>query len=331
MGMDNLQSLLGIELPILQGAMGNLSSSRLAAAVCEAGGLGVIGVGTMPLEEIRRRIAQVRALTKHSNRLGLNLPIQVHPDPAGVLRLAQQEGIQTITLSAGNPQPYIAQLQAWGIKALVMVSTLAQAQKAEAAGANGLIVSGIEAAGMLSPQASPLLSILPLVTSQVSIPVIAAGGISDGRGLAAALILGASGVQLGTRLVATEEMEAHSNYKEALCKASDPEETLVVGIKWGSPRRLLKTVYAQRLLEQEQQQRDEQQQQGEQQLLHREKWLEWVSEEQHLRGALHGDLAEGMTLAGTSVGLIKEIQPVQVIFRNMLAGAQQVIPHLFQK
>ena len=235
--MKTIYNLLDIQWPIIQGGMGNISNAPLTSAISEAGGLGTIGVGTRTPEEVQEIILEVKEKT--NKPFALNIPITVTNYLKEMLDLAITHQIPVVSLSAGNPGPYIPFLHEHGIKVIVVVASVKHAQKAEKAGADLLVAEGYEAAGINSDLEITTFSLIPQIANAVSIPVVAAGGIADGRGLAAALALGASGVQMGIRFIATQEAPMHASYKQMLVDASDTE-TVIFGRTVGKVRRILK-------------------------------------------------------------------------------------------
>lgn len=314
-----LLKLLKLQRPIIQGGMGNISPVELCVAVSKAGGLGQIGAGTLALEELSLKIKQVQKQLGHDTPFGLNIPLMVHPQVEDVVNLALREQIPIVTLSAGNPKPWIPILKEHGIKVMVVVAAVEQAQKAEQAGADTVIGEGFEAAGKNSPKELTTFALLPQLRQSLSIPIIAAGGIGDGHGLLAAFALGASGVQLGTRLIATQEAVVHELYKQALLEAKD-EDTIVLGRRNGFVTRLLNTPYSRKLFKLEQEGASlEQLQQA-------------LDEHSHERGALQGLLTEGHVNAGQISGLIQSIPTVKDLFEEMELTARQrleMLRHLF--
>ncbi|MGG3923527.1 nitronate monooxygenase [Geobacillus thermodenitrificans] len=305
--MNDVCRLLGLRYPIIQGGMGNISNAELASAVSEAGGLGTIGVGTMPPDEVETLIVETKHRT--SRPFAVNIPLQVTPHAAEMAELVIKHQVPVVSLSAGNPAPWIPQFAAHGIKVMVVTASVNQAKKAEAAGADIVVAEGYEAAGINSPLELTTMTLIPQIVSAVRIPVIAAGGIGDGRGLLAAMALGAQGVQLGTRLVATKEAPFHEAYKQELIKAKD-NETVIVGRSVGRVRRIMRTPYAQKLLEYERQ--------G----MLPEQFQEYTSEERHRRGALSGDFQEGFINAGQIAGLIDDVPTVAELFEQMMTEAK---------
>ncbi|WP_210363939.1 nitronate monooxygenase [Bacillus sp. REN3] len=306
--MNGITSILGIKYPIIQGGMGNISNAELTAAVSEAGGLGTIGAGTMAVEEVEKIIVETKARTKKP--FSVNVALSVSPDAIGILKLAVKHGVPVVTLSAGNPAPFIPQLHEAGVKVIAVVASVKQAKKAEAAGADVLVAEGYEAAGINSNLETTTLALIPQIISHVSIPVAAAGGIGDGKGLAAMLALGASGVQMGTRFIATREAPFHEVYKQKLLQASD-HGTVVVGRSVGRIRRLLNTRYAEKLLA------------AEKQGITLDEFAELTSEDLHRKGALEGSEDKGFMNGGQISGLIADVPSVQELLERMVQEAEE--------
>jgi len=300
--------MLQIKYPIIQGGMGNISNAQLTAAVSEAGGLGTIGCGTMTPNEVEEIIVETKRLTKKN--FAINIAITVSPYTEELINLVIKHNITTVSLSAGNPIPYIPQLQAHGVKVLVLVASVKHAVKAEAAGADIVVAEGFEAAGINSNLELTTFTLIPQIVKHVSLPVIAAGGIGDGKGLAAALMLGASGVQIGTRLIATKDAPFHDTYKQRLVAASDTE-TLLIGRSVGRLRRILKTPYAVKL------------ETIEKSGMTLGKYGEMTSEEQHVIGAIEGDMENGFINSGQIAGLIGDIPTVKELVDRMMGEAEK--------
>ena len=299
--------MLQIDFPIIQGGMGNISNAQLTAAVSEAGGLGTIGCGTMTPEEVEEIIVETKKLT--DKNFAINIAINVSPYVKELINLVSKHNIAVVSLSAGNPAPYIPELHKQGVIVIALVASVKHAQKAEAAGADILVAEGFEAAGINSTLELTTFTLIPQIVKNVKVPVIAAGGIGDGKGLAAALMLGASGVQIGTRLIATKEAPFHDTYKQNLVKASDTE-TLLIGRSVGRLRRVLKTPYALKLNELEKS--------G----ITIEQYGEMTSEKQHVKGAIEGDMENGFINSGQIAGLIENIPTVKDLLNSMMEEAE---------
>ena len=307
--MSRVCTSLQIEIPIIQGGMGNISHAELTAAVSNAGGLGTIGCGTMSPIEVKRLIEATRRLT--SRPFALNIAIRVSPYTEDLITLAIEEQIPVVSLSAGNPAPFLGRLQEAGIRTIGVVASVKQAVKAERAGIDLLVAEGVEAAGINSPLELTTMTLIPQITDQVTIPVLAAGGIGDGRGLAAAWMLGAEGVQLGTRLIATQESCVHPQYKDHLVQADDLE-TRIIGREVGQVRRVLNGAYVDGLRP-----------------ASLAEFQEKTNESFHIKGALEGDETAGYVNAGLVSGLIEDIPTVQTLFDRMMDEAQERIARPF--
>ncbi len=307
---NKLCEKLQIRFPIFQGGMGNISSSELTAAISEAGGLGTLGVGTMPPEEAEQKIAAVKELT--DKPFAVNIPLKVTPYLKEMLTLAIQYDVPVLSLSAGNPAPYIPRLKEKGIKIIAVSSTVRQALKAEAGGADVIVAEGFEAAGINSPKELTTLTLIPQIVKAVSIPVVAAGGIADGKGLAAMLALGAAGVQMGTRFITVKEAPFHANYKNTVLEA-DELRTVIVGRSAGKVRRLLRTPYAEKLLE------------FEKNGISPEEFDRHTSEKQHCLGALGGDLENGFINGGQIAGYIEDEPTAAELLESMMEEAKQTL------
>ncbi len=304
--MKYVCDMLQIDIPIFQGGMGNISNAQLTSAVSEAGGLGTIGCGTMTPTQVEEIIIQTKKRT--SRNFALNIAINVSPYTDELIQLIIKHKIPIVSLSAGNPVPYIAKLHEHDIKVIVLVASVKHAQKAEANGADILVAEGFEAAGINSNLELTTFTLIPQIVKSVKVPVIAAGGIGDGKGLAAALMLGAAGVQIGTRLIATQDAPFHDHYKNSLVNASDTETT-IIGRSFGQLRRILKTPYSTKL--------DELEQAG----LSVEQYRELTSELNHVKGAIEGDLENGFINSGQIAGLINHIPTVEELFESMMKEA----------
>lgn len=313
--MHRLTKILNIEYPILQGGMGNISNAPLTAAVSEAGGLGTIGVGTMTPNEVEQIIIETKALT--NKPFAINIPITVTPYLKEMLMLLIKYGIPIVSLSAGNPAPFIEKLHEHQIKVIAVVASVKHALKAEAAGVDVVVAEGYEAAGINSPFETTTLTLIPQIVDAVNIPVVAAGGIADGRGLAAMLSLGASGVQMGTRFIATQEAPFHPNYKGRLISADDTS-TVIVGRSVGKIRRLLQASYTDKLLN------------AEQNGITNKEYLNLTSEELHKRGAIEGNEQEGFMNAGQIAGLIKNTPTVKELLVEMMEDAKKQLQQTIQ-
>ncbi|WP_255366249.1 nitronate monooxygenase family protein [Exiguobacterium sp. KRL4] len=308
--MSRLCTKLQIDVPIIQGGMGNISHAELTAAVSNAGGLGTIGCGTMTPAEVKRLIEATRRLT--SRPFALNIAIRVSPHAEQLIELAIEERISVVSLSAGNPAPFLSKLREAGIQTIGVVASVKQAIKAEQAGVDVLVAEGVEAAGINSPLELTTMTLIPQIMDHVTIPVLAAGGIGDGRGLAAAWMLGAEGVQLGTRLIATQESRVHEHYKRHLVQADDLE-TRIIGREVGQVRRVLNGPYVAAL-----------------QPTSLAAFQEQTNESFHIKGALEGDETEGYVNAGLVSGLIDDVPTVAELFNRMMDDAFGRIERMYR-
>ena len=294
--MNRITSLLGIRYPIIQGGMVWCSGWRLASAVSNAGGLGLIASGGFDAERIREEIKKCRALT--DKPFGVNLML-MNPDVDNIAKMLVEEKVDVITTGAGSPEKYVADWKAVGTKVIPVVSGVALAKRMERMGVDALIAEGGESGGHVGE----MTTLVPMVVDAVNIPVIAAGGIADGRGMVAAFALGAIGVQIGTVLLASEECPIHINYKEAVIKAKD-NGTAVTGRSSGAPVRGIKNQMAREYLKMEGKgvPREE---------------LEQLTLGSLRKAVLDGDTKNGSLMAGQVCGLVKEIKPVAEILKGL--------------
>ncbi|WP_114571445.1 NAD(P)H-dependent flavin oxidoreductase [Exiguobacterium flavidum] len=308
--MKDICQRLGIRLPIIQGGMGNISNAPLTAAVSNAGGLGTIGCGTMTPGEVDRLITETRRLTDQP--FALNIALTVSPYTEELIELAISREIPVVSLSAGNPAPYVERLHAAACQVIALVASVKHALKAEAAGVDYLVAEGFEAAGINSNLELTTFTLIPQITDRVSIPVFAAGGIGDGRGLAAAFLLGAAGVQLGTRLIATAEADVHINYKQHLLQ-SDDGGTRIIGRSVGRVRRVLDGPYVEQVIE------------AEKDGMTVERFNERTAEAFHVKGAIEGDETKGYVNAGLVSGMIADVPTVEELFGRMMEEAKESV------
>ncbi len=301
-----LTDLLQIEHPILQGGMAWVATAELVAAVSNGGGLGILGAGNAPPGWVREQLQRIRAGT--SRPYGVNVPL-FSPYLDDIVRLCAQEQVPVMTTGAGNPAPWIAPLKERGVKVIPVVASAALAQRLVRAGADAVIAEGEEAGGHIGTVTT--LALVPQVVDAVSVPVIAAGGIADGRGLAAALALGAAGIQMGTRFVCTDECAAHEHYKQALVRAHE-HATMVTGHAVGHPVRCLRNPMAREFQALEQHGSTE------------EEILAFGAGKYRL-AALEGDVMHGSVMAGQIAGLVHDVLPAAEVLRRTVAMAEQVI------
>lgn len=314
--MNALCELLSIQYPIIQGGMGNVSHPELAIAISEAGGLGTIGAGTMKPKEIQRMIEKIKEAT--NKPYCLNIPLTVQPYADEVVALALEYKVPVISLSAGNPVPYIKKFQKNGSKVICVVASVRHAVKAEIGGADAIVAEGFEAAGINSELELTTMTLIPQIIKKVKVPVVAAGGIADGKGLAAIWALGAAGVQMGTRFIATKEALVHERYKQLIVEANDVG-TVIVGRSVGRVRRLLNTPYAQKLIKLEKQ--------G----MSLEQFNDLTDEAHHIEGAVKGNIHEGHLNAGQISGLIEDVPTVGELIELMVKEAKETIEQLYNR
>lgn len=223
--MSGLLKMLGCRYPVIQGPIGEMNSARLVAAICEAGAYGMLALGFSDAEKARQMVAEVKALT--DKPFGANLML-LNPNNPGILDVLAGAGVKTITTSVGNPKPVYQRIHELGMKGLHVALTLMHAMRAEEAGVDGIVITGAESGGLRSTESeSTNMVLIPLVVDHVRVPVVAAGGIADSRGYRAALALGAQGVQIGTRFLATEESTAHEKWKQAIVQCGDGGTVLI--------------------------------------------------------------------------------------------------------
>jgi len=298
--------LLGIKYPIIQGGMARLGTAELVSAVSEAGGLGVIGSGDAPPEWLKGQIKSVRERTDKPFAVNVML---TSPFLEDTLRVVIEEGVGVVALGGGNPGVYIPRLKEAGTKVIPVVSTVALARRVERFGIDAIVAEGMESGGHVGDTTT--MALLPQVVDAVKVPVIAAGGIADGRGLVATLSLGAQGVQIGTRFVCSSECVAHEMFKERILSAQD-RMTMVIGKSIGHPTRCIENRMSRSFAEMEKAGASEEE-------------LEELIRGGLFKGVIEGNLDEGILMAGQISGLIKEIKPVKNIIEDIMAEAQRVL------
>ena len=307
MKTNPLCNLLGIRYPILQGGMAWVSDASLAAAVSEGGGLGIISCIQGDLDDLRREIRKCRQLTDRP--FGVNIML-MNPLAADMAQLVREEHVPVVTTGAGMPTAYMNDWLHDGIHVIPVVAASVIAMKMERIGACAVIAEGGESGGHIGEMNT--MALVPQICDAVKIPVIAAGGIADGRGLAAAWMLGAQGVQCGTRFICAEECTVHDVYKQKILQAKD-SDTIVTGKSLGHPVRALKTPFTRRFAEME---KDP--------AVTSDEILAFGSGS--LRKAVRdGDAAMGSFMAGQSAGMVHQIQPAATILREMFEQAEQII------
>ena len=307
--MKLLNELLGTRYPIIQGGMANIATGEFAAACSNAGALGLIGSGGMNAEELRANIRRCRERT--DKPFGVNIML-MHPEADTFAQIVVEEGVRVVTTGAGNPGKYLPQWKQAGITVIPVVSAALLAQHLEKMGVDALIAEGTESGGHVGEMTT--MALVPQVVDTVNLPVIAAGGIADGRQMAAALALGACGVQVGTCLLVSEECPIHPNYKAALLKAKD-SDTIVTGRIGGTPVRVLKNRMSREYVRQEKAGADKME-------------LEKFTLGSLRRAVFEGDTNTGSLMAGQVCGMLHEIRPVADILAELDQGARQRIAAL---
>jgi enoyl-[acyl-carrier protein] reductase II len=304
-----LNEMLGIKYPIIQGGMANIATGKFAAAVSEAGGLGLIASGGYDAARIEQEIAEARRAT--DKPFGVNLML-LNPDVDNIADLLAREKIQVITTGAGSPGKYMEAWKESGATVIPVVASCALAKRMEKMGADAVIAEGGESGGHVGDMTT--MALVPQVVDSVEIPVIAAGGIADGRQFAAAMCLGAIGIQIGTCLLVSEECPVHENYKLELIKARD-NSTTVTGRSLQAPVRIIKNAMAREYLKLESQAASREE-------------LEQITLGGLRRAVVDGDMKTGSVMAGQVCGQLKEIRPVADILRDMYEDAKKVVINL---
>ena len=300
-----LNELLGIEFPIIQGGMANIATGKFAAAVSNAGALGLVAGGGLDPEALRAQIRDAKAAT--DKPFGVNLML-MNPHIDELAKVVVEEGVQVVTTGAGNPGKYVPAWKEAGIQVFPVVAAPVLARRLERYGIDGVIAEGTESGGHVGEMTT--MALVPQVADAVSVPVIAAGGIADGRQLCAAFALGACGVQVGTVLLASEECPIHDNYKQAVLKAG-ANDTTVTGRTGGAPVRVLKNKMAREYLRMEKQNLPLEE-------------MEKLTLGSLRRAVFDGDLDNGSFMAGQVAGMVHEIRPLRQIFEELMAGYEQV-------
>jgi enoyl-[acyl-carrier protein] reductase II len=297
-----ITELLGIEYPIIQGGMAWVATHELASAVSEAGGLGIIGAGGAPAEFVRDQIIKTKEAT--DKPFGVNIML-MNPEADAIAQVVVDEGVKVVTTGAGNPSKYMEMWKAAGIKVIPVVASSGMAKMMERCGADAIVAEGMESGGHIGSLTT--MALVPQVVDNVSIPVIAAGGIADGRGFAAAMMLGAEGVQIGTRFVVASECIVHDNYKNSLIKAKDIDST-VTGTTTGHPVRSIRNKMTKEYLKLEKEGAE---------LME----LEKLTLGSLRKAVVEGDVTNGTVMAGQVAGLVKKVQPCSEIIQEIMEQA----------
>ena len=305
-----LCDLLSIKYPIVQGGMAWVGTAELAAAVSIAGGLGIIGGGNASTEEVAREIRLAKELT--DKPFGLNIPLAISEYADDIVSLCIEEGVRIVVIGAWRPGNHIARLKEAGITVISVIASVALAKRLERQGVDALVAEGMESGGHIGDVAT--MPLVPQVVDAVDVPIIAAGGFADGRGLVAALALGAQGIQMGTRFICTTECTVHDNYKQAILKAKD-RSTITTGHSLGHPVRALKNPMVHQFEELERRGISEQE------------IIEFGTGKLRL-AAIEGDMINGSVMAGQIAGMINDIVPVKELIERIVAEAEEIIAKL---
>ena len=306
-----ITELLGIRYPLLQGGMAWITGWEMAAAASNAGGLGTIASATMEPEELMSNIAQVREATV--NPFAVNIPLRL-PSSKKAMEIALQEKVPVIVSSAGDPALYTEKIRRRGIKVFQVVFSLDMVKRCNQVGVDGIIAMGIESGGNVSPSELSTFVLVRQVVEATDLPVVAAGGIADARGLVAALALGAEGVQMGTRLLATKDATLHNSYKQAIIRAKDTD-TVVTGRTTGLQFRILENRLAREILKMEKEGKGREE-------------IDSLTIGSLKKAAVSGDLEGGSLMMGQIAGMIHEIPSIQDIFDDLIAGSIREIRRL---
>lgn len=298
--------LLQIEYPIIQGGMAWVAEHHLAAAVSEAGGFGLIGAASAPPEIVREEIRKAKELT--DKPFGVNIML-LNPNADEVAKIVVEEGIQAVTTGAGNPEKYMSMWKEAGVKVIPVVASVAMAKRMERYGADAVVAEGMEAGGHIGNQTT--MALIPQIVDAVNTPVIAAGGIGDGRGIAASFMLGAEGVQMGTRFVVADESIVHENYKNRIVKAKDID-SVVTGQSTGHPVRCLRNQMTKEYIKKEQEGVPFEE-------------LERMTLGSLRKAVMDGDILNGTVMAGQIAGLVSKRQSCKEILQEIMGEAEKLL------
>lgn len=305
--MNRITQLFGIKYPVIQAGMIWCSGWELASAVSNAGGLGLIGSGSMYPEILREHIRKCKAAT--DKPFGVNLPL-IYPQMDEIVQIVIEEGVQIVFTSAGNPKKWTQHFHDNGIKVAHVIANVKFALKCEEAGVDAVVAEGFEAGGHNGIEETTTMTLIPMVREAVSLPLIAAGGIATGRGMMAAMALGADGVQIGSRFVASEESSAHKVFKDSVIGAKDGDTALI--LKKLIPVRLIKNDFYNRVKALEDK------------AASREELMELLGRGRAKLGMFEGDAIEGELEIGQIAGLIHEVKPAAEILQEIIAEFQKI-------
>lgn len=303
-----ITEILGIKYPIIQGGMAWIAESTLASAVTNAGGLGLIAGGSAPIDYLREQIRKTKAAVG-DKPFGVNIML-MSPNAEELAKLVIEEGVPVVTTGAGNPGKFMEAWKEAGIKVIPVIPSVALAKRMERAGADAVVAEGTESGGHIGENTT--MCLVPQVVDALEIPVIAAGGIADGRGIAASMMLGAEGVQVGTRFLAAEECQIHPTYKELVVKAKDTD-SIVTGRSTGHPCRNVKTKFAKRLAS------------GEKDGSLTPDKFEEITLGSLRKAVQDGNLDEGSFLCGAIAGMINDVKPCKDIIEEMFSEAEKLL------
>ena len=294
-----ITELLQIEYPVFQGGMAWVAEHKLAAAVSNAGGLGIIGAASAPPEVVREEIRKCKELT--DKPFGVNIML-LNPNAEDVAKIVVEEGVKAVTTGAGNPGKFMELWKNAGVKVIPVVASVAMAKMMERAGADAVVAEGMESGGHIG--SATTMTLVPQVADAVNIPVIAAGGIADGRGFAAAFMLGAQAVQMGTRFVAASESIAHDNYKQKVIKARDIDSE-ITGMSTGHPIRQIRNKMTREYLKLEKEGASFEE-------------LEYLTLGSLRKAVMEGDVVNGTLMAGQCAGMVSRVQSCREIIEEII-------------
>lgn len=301
-----ITELLGIQYPVIQGGMAWVAEYHLASAVSNAGGLGIIGAASAPPEVVREQIKKTRELT--DKPFGVNVML-MNPNAPQVAQVVAEEGVKVVTTGAGNPAKFMELWKNAGIKVIPVVASVAMARMMEKAGADAVVAEGTESGGHIG--SATTMTLVPQVVDAVKIPVIAAGGIGDGRGFAAAMMLGAKAVQMGTRFIVAKESIVHENYKERVIKAKDIDSE-VTGRSTGHPIRVLRNKMTREYLKMEEEGVGLEE-------------LEMLTLGSLRKAVIDGDVVDGSLMAGQIAGLVAKEQTCKEMIEEIIGEAEELL------
>ncbi|MBP3380359.1 MAG: enoyl-[acyl-carrier-protein] reductase FabK [Ruminococcus sp.] len=302
-----ITELLGCEYPVIQGGMAWVAEHTLAAAVSNAGGIGLIAGGSAPIDYLRDQIRKCKEKT--DKPFGVNIML-MSPNADDLAQLCIDEGVAVVTTGAGNPAKFIPAWKEAGIKVIPVIPSVALAKRMERAGADAVVAEGTESGGHIGENTT--MCLVPQVVDALEIPVIAAGGIADGRGVAASFMLGAEGVQIGTRFLASEECQIHPTFKELVVKAKDTD-SVVTGRYTGHPCRNIKTKFSKRLAN------------GERDGSLTPEEFEEITLGSLRKAVVDGNLDEGSFLCGAIAGMVNEVKPCKAIIKEIMEQAEKLL------